>query len=500
MDNKYFKTNWVTQYDAKMTFAGILLKHFDAIAAKNRWGSETKAQYARNYEDNLLPRLQGRAMSEYTAEDFEQVIYSLSTEKSYKHSTLQHYRRLIKHVIAFGVQYEGLTDPLWGMYFSEILVPKDVVQREDITLPRSLDPVMIWKIASMIYATALDSGARAGLALMLESGLRPKEAAAVTYNDFTSPAQGENIPKVFIHNSTIGQSRNLRAGVKTDNGYRPAIISDTLASLLDEKKKRTENLTTQKTIASAPCSSDIGRLPIVHDKNNPSRHCSSSQLTVEFRNILAQTGYDQREFQLLQNVVNSQDFLEEIRRITPKELGFADERDPSAYACRRHYNTDMHILGMSPEDRQFCMGHKIENPSVKRSDYANEDLLRRVAKLLAMRPYTNPSVLDCKTITSDYYEGDVGYNQNFAIPNRKGTMIIEFFGYDLLDPGKISVIATEGTFISGRVYTQPLNAPVGQSPNVLYDYLELHRRAREQAQTEQDGGLENKTDPQPQNK
>ena len=492
MDNKYFKNNWLTQYDAKITFPGILLKHFDAIAAKNKWGSETKTQYAKNYEDNLLPRLQERAMSEYTAEDFEQVIYTLSVEKSYKHSTLQHYRRLIKHVIAFGVQYEGITDPLWGMYFCEILAPKDVAQREELTLPRSLDPVMIWKMVSMIYATALDSGARAGLALMLESGLRPKEAAATTYGDLRSHQHGETFPKVYVHNSTIGTSHNLRTGVKTENGYRVAMISDTLASLLEEKQAYTENLITQDNTASAPCSADISRLPIVHDTSNPFCHCSSSQLTVEFRNILAQTGYNQREYQLLQNIVNSPDFMDAIKRVTPVELGFTAERDPSAYACRRHYNTDMHILGMSPEDRQFCMGHKIENPSVKRSDYANEDLLRRVAKLLAMRPYTNPSVLDRKTITSDCYEGDVGYNQNFAIPNRKGTLIIEFFGYDLLDPGKISVTAPEGTFISGRVYTQPLNAPVVQSPNVLYDYLEMHRRAREQAQAEQDSELEKK--------
>lgn len=120
----------------------------------------------------------------------------------------------------------------------------------------------------------------------------------------------------------------------------------------------------------------------------------------------------------------------------------------------------MHILGVIPEGRQFGMGHKIENPKVKRSDYRNEDLLGQLAKQLNMRPYINPPVLDKKTINTSCYESDNVYNQDFGIPNKKGTLVIELTGYDLLSPGTITVKAPDGTVISGKVYTEQLESPM----------------------------------------
>lgn len=500
MTNPYFKYDWAILYNLGITFAGVLLKHYDEIAQKNRWGRETKTQYAKNYEDNLLPRLQDRPLAEYTAEDFEQVICAISAEKHYKYSTLQHYRRLINHVIAFAVQYEGLIDPLWGMYFSEVLTPKEVAQREDLTLPRSLDPVMVWKMADIIYQSVLSSGEQAGLALLLEAGLRLKEAAGVTFGDLFCETDCNAIPQVFIHNSTKGQTHDLRDGVKTDNGYRTAIISENLALLLIAKQQHAQEILSKKCADTPLGIADIRRMPMVSDKNDLFRHCASPQLTVAFRKLLAKIGYDEKDFLLLQNIVNSQEFTEAVKRVTPKNLGFAEERDPSAYACRRNYNTEMHILGMPPESRQFCMGHKIESSNIQRSDYRNEDLLKQISQLLSMRPYINPSVLDRQTVQTSCYEGKAALNQNFEIPNKKGRLVIEFTGYDLLDPGKISVTFPNGTVVRGRAYTQPLDAPVRPSPDVLYDYLQTHRRARDQAFAAQADEPEGKIAPHPKNK
>ena len=488
--NNYFEYDWAVQCNGQITFAGVLLKHYDAIAKKYHWGIGTKESYAKDYENNILPRLKDHPLSEYTAEDFERVIYDISSEKHYKYSTLQHYRRLIKRVITFAIIKEGLTDPLWGVYYDEVLTPKDVAQREETILPRSLDPVMIWKMAKIIYKAVLASGEQTGLAFLLENGLRLKEAAGATYGDFYSYKNGETIPKVFIHNSTSGQTHNLRDGVKTDNGFRTAIISHMLTLLLEEKQKRTEEMISKENADATHGVTDISRVPMVHDKNDIFRHCASPQLTAAFRKLFTQVGYNEKDFLLLQNIVNSQEFAEAVKRVTTKELGFAEEKDPSAYALRRHFNTEMHILGVMPEDRQFGMGHKIENPKVKRSDYRNEDLLGRLAKQLNMRPYINPSVLDNKTIKTSCYESDNVFNQDFEIPNKKGTLVIELTGYDLLSPGTITVKAPDGTVISGKVYVEQLESPMEQSPNVIYDYLETHRRARDQAQAEEEAAGE----------
>ena len=501
MDNNYFKLPWTTHLNTQITFAGVAIKYFDEFAKKNKWGEITKAQYAKNYEDNLFPRLQEHALSEYTAEDFEQIIQNLSTEKCYKYSTLQHYRRLVKHVIAFAVQNEGLANPLWGVYFDELLVPKDVAHREKTTLPRSLDPVMILKISRIIYASLLESGVRTGLALEMECGLRPKEAAATTYGDLRSYKDGESIPQVFIHNSTIDQTHDLRDGVKTDNGYRTAIISDILASSLEEKKENTKKLIYPNSAASDQGITDISRAPMVYEQKNSFRHCSSTQLSAEFRKLLAQVGYDPKEYLLLQNIVNSQDFIEAVKRVTPKELGFAEERDPSSYSLRRQLNTEMHILGMIPEDRQFTMGHNIENPDVKRSDYRNEDLLSRIAQRLNMRPYVNPSVLNRKTLKTCCYKNDNINYQDFELPNRKGTLVIDLICFDLLNPGEITLTFPDSTCISGKIYTESAEPLIGHSPNVIYDYLELHRRARDRVQAEEEAKKkeEEKKDLKPKN-
>lgn len=484
----YFEYEWAVQCNGQITFAGVLLKYYDEIAARHHWSDGTKESYAKDYENNILPRLQDRPLAEYTAEDYKQLIYDLSEEKHYKSGTLQHYWHLLKCVTACAVKNEGVQDPFWGVYAGEKCTPKDVAQREDTTIPRSLDPTMVWKMAELMYDAVLESGEQTGLAFMMEDGLRPKEAAGITYGDFRSFEDGETIPKLYIHNSTVGQTHNIRDGLKTDNGYRVAIISKRLEELLVKKRGGTE-----ATLASADPTSgitDISRMPIVHDKNNLFRHCASTQLSTEFRKLFAQVGYSEKNFLLLQNIVDSLEFKAAVKRVTPKELGFAEERDPSAYGWRRNTNTDMHILGVKPEGRKYGMGHDIENTDVKRSDYRNEDLLNQIAKLMNMRPYVNPSVLDRKIIKTSCYEDDNICDQTFEIPNKKGTLIIEFTGYDLLTPGTISLKIPDDTIISGKIYTQPLETPLEQSPSVIYDYLETYRRARDQVRAEKEAAMQ----------
>lgn len=491
--NNYFEYDWAVQCNGQITFAGVLLKYFDAIAKKHHWKVVIK-RYVEDYEKHILPRLQDRPMSEYIAEDYKQLISDLRDEKHYKNTHLQHYWHLIKCVTDFAVQNEGLMDPFWGVHTGEVLTSKNVEQREETVLPRLLHPVMVWKMAEIIYKSVPESGEKTGLAFLMEDGLRLKETAGTTYGDFYSYKDGEVIPKVYIHNSTIGQTRDLRDGLKTDNGYRTAIISNKLALMLEEKQKRTEEILSQENIDATQGITDIGRVPMVHDKNDLFRHCASPQLTAEFRKLFAQVGYSEKDYLLLQNIVNSQEFAEAVKRVTPRELGFAEERDPSAYGWRRHWNTEMHILGVAPEDRQFGMGHRIENPDVKRSDYRNEDLLGRLEQKMNLRPYVNPAVLDQKTIETSCYESGNAFNQAFALPNKKGKLVIEFTAYDLLAPGTLSMTIPDGTIVSGRVYTQPLEAPIDQSPNVIYDYLETYRRARDQVQAEEESAGELKNE------
>lgn len=185
--------------------------------------------------------------------------------------------------------------------------------------------------------TSIENGI-ASQVLLMESGLRLKESSATTYGDFRSFKDDETIPKVFIHNSTIGQTHNIRDGLKTDSGYRVAIISNKLALLLEEKQKCTEAMICRENTDVTHGITDIYRVPMVHDKNDTFRHCASPQLTAAFRKLFTQVGYNEKNYLLLLNIINSEEFAEAVKRVTPKELGFAEEKDPSAYALRRHFN------------------------------------------------------------------------------------------------------------------------------------------------------------------
>lgn len=60
----------------------------------------------------------------------------------------------------------------------------------------------------------------------------------------------------------------------------------------------------------------------------------------------------------------------------------------------------------------------------------------------------------------------------------------------MLTPGAISIKAPDGTVISGKVYTQPLETPLEQSPSVIYDYLETYRRAQDEVRAEKEAEVE----------
>ena len=55
--NNYFEQDWPAQCRKQITFAGVLLKYYDAIAQEHRWGTGTRGSYAKDYEKNILPSL-----------------------------------------------------------------------------------------------------------------------------------------------------------------------------------------------------------------------------------------------------------------------------------------------------------------------------------------------------------------------------------------------------------------------------------------------------------
>lgn len=92
-----------------LTFYGVIKNYPENTFA--RWLKErTRKEYARYLNKVILPNMENhnsKSISEYTYDDFEQVIERIGAKYNYSDSTLQTFRRIIYQVVhvasAFGL-------------------------------------------------------------------------------------------------------------------------------------------------------------------------------------------------------------------------------------------------------------------------------------------------------------------------------------------------------------------------------------------------------------
>lgn len=476
---------WNVQIDGKLTFFGVLDKYFDQIGDKYHLCSKTRISYACEYERHIIPRVNDRPLESFTAEEFEQIIFDINGEgKGFAKTTLQHYRLLIFRVVKMAVQEEKMNDPFWGVDFEEILNPEQVERKEKKTLPKSLTPLQMCAISESIYGTAFVSGRRAGLMSMLESGVRPKEAAGTSFGDVREMTWLNGCSTIAIHSSTIAQGNKRNNRPKTINGYRTVVIGPRATDVI---RKLAEDV--QKHISAGEITADtpdglttLDVLPIAGNKDDPSIPCSSPDLTKEFRHLLRDVGYDKEDYQAAQRIAESDEFRKAERKATPSELGFAIEKDPTAYILRRQYCTDLHIVGCCQEEIQYAMGHRIDNAAIDRRDFRNEDKITSLAEKVVKRPFVNRDVLNRKetTMSGNYYHNKDFHSETIRIPCRKGKIMIRIRSHEPLTASSISIDLPKSMKAECCYYQTKNLAPQRKEVNVLNDYYETYRKVYEE--------------------
>lgn len=483
------KSKWTVMIDNKLTFFGVLDKYFDELADEYDLSEGTSYNYSGDYERHILPQLQNRPLEAYTAEDFEAVIVNIaSSGKGCAESTLQKYRMHIKRVIEMAVQHEGMRDPLWGIAYEEILKPKHVQQREHRTLPKSFTARQQCAIGEAIYESAVEFGDRIGLMLSHEAGLRPKEGAGATFGDLQ---ERDDHGVLAIHTSTQGQGNKRHGKLKTKNGYRIAVLGSRATSIIANRK---DEICRLLEIENSDAET-IMTLPIAGRKDNPFQPHSSIQLSKAYRSVLRDIGYDAEDFLAATRVVESEEYADAVRKVTPSELGFADEKNPTMYIQRRQYCTDMHIIGCTAEQIQYAMGHRIENNAVDRRDYRNEDRLSELAAKLNERPSTNRAVLipQCHTVSGSKYRNDDFIDERIRLPICKGKIIIRISSHEALTPACMSISVPQNVrAIRCKYYEQEDSSPQNREVNVLNDYYADFRKAYQELDEKRESECENR--------
>lgn len=474
--------NWITQYDKKPTFFGILNKYFDQIGKKYRLSPGTMLAYAKEYERHILPKLNARPLESYTAEEFEQVLADIySNGTGCARSTLQHYRQLIARVVEAAVQEEGMKDPLWGVTFAEITTPKQVEKQERRMLPKSLTPIQQCAIGEEIYTHADCSGEMRGLMLTFETGTRLKESAGASIGDYQKPTPKRNVACLAIHTTTVNQGHSRHDKPKTGNGYRIGVIGPRATEVIRNKIEKIRHTIDSGEIILDPNSTTpmFEAIPIANSTKSLLIPCASPQLTQKFRHVLRDAGYADDDYLAAQRIAESEEFAEAEKRVTPGDLGFAQEKDPTAYILRRQFCTDTHIVGCTAEERQYAMGHKIENPAVDRRDFRNDDMLHSLADKLNKRPATNKDVLLPKETIMDGQSliNKDFHNESIRIPAKKGKLIIRITSYEPLTPVTAEIRIPGELKATCKYHQQSSSATQRREVNVLNDYYNEFRRA-----------------------
>lgn len=469
------------QINGKLTFYGVLDKYFEQIGDRYHLCTKTRISYAGEYERYILPRVNDRPLENYSAEDFEQIIHDINNEgKGFAKTTLQHYRLLITRVIDVAVQEEHMKNPLWGVDFDETLTPEQIEKREKKTLPKSLAPIQISAISEEIYHSACESGRRIGLMSMLESGARPKEVTGASYGDVKKMRLLDSCSTMAIHSSTIKQSRKRKNKLKTKNGYRTAILGPRATNIIKQKKLALNNIDVLQVESDIPDGLEITDiLPLACGNEDPSVPCASPDMTKEFRHLLRDVNYGEEDYIAAQRIAESDEFQEAEKLATPTELGFAIEKDPTSYITRRHFCTDLHIVGCSPDEIQYAMGHKIENTAIDRRDFRNEDRITALAEKMLKRPFVNKEVLEQKEIImngTNYCNEDF-YNEIIKLPIRKGRVRIRVSSHEPLTSTSVTIVIPENINAKCYYYQARSQEKQRKEVNVLNDYYDSYRKA-----------------------
>lgn len=475
---------WNIQINGKLTFYGVLDKYYEQIGDRYHLCTKTRISYACEYERHILPRVNDRPLESFTAEDFEQIITDINEEgRGFAKTTLQHYRLLITRVIYAAVNEENMKDPLWGVDFEEVLTPDQVAKKEKKTLPKSLTPLQICAISEQIYNTAFSSGRRTGLMNMLESGARPKEATGASYGDVKKMRLLDSCSTMAIHSSTIKQSRKRKNKLKTKNGYRTAILGPRATNIIKQKKLALNNIDVLQVASDIPDGLEITEiLPLACGNEDPSVPCASPDMTKEFRHLLRDVNYGEEDYIAAQRIAESDEFQEAEKLATPTELGFAIEKEPTAYILRRQFCTDLHIVGCTQDEIEYAMGHKIENTAIDRRDFRNEDRITALAEKMIKRPFVSKEVLNQKEMVMSEmsYKNSDFYNETIRVPIRKGKLRIRISSHEPLDKASITIILPENLSSKCCYYQSQRSAPQRREVNVLNDYYDSYRKAYEE--------------------
>ena len=350
-------------------------EYFEEINAGNL--KETNDAYVKNYNERICPFVKPNipidAYDEDTVADLIEAVFYQSgySEVSFE-SRLDH---LICDVVRMHCLKTGLDDPTlrYDFKYSEDIGKEVALAR----VQKSFSD----KEASLFAKALLTNpeslpGQEFGLIACDYAGARNNEAAGLSFRDFYPMKSYPNEYVLRLGALTTNKNRNtLKVSGKTYNAPRIVPVLDVVAEAILKRIKYLESVLTFPIENEDGIFTSVYDLPFACRGNKYTKRCSSNDLSVAANELfLNKLGFTQ----------NRLAGIAELMYRDPER--FVEEKSATCYTCRRDFATELSIAFFSRKDSmsyiQYIMGHKIEDSSIKRNDFTDEDYLHEIKEVL----------------------------------------------------------------------------------------------------------------------
>ena len=463
-------------YDSSLTFAGVLRAYFEEIEAdtgKNvgisqNWHAQSTIENdVSDYNNRILPALDKLGivdlpLAEYTKDDFDAYM-SVVDQWDYKDSTKAHYRHLFKVVYDAGVTHDLYPDMLFLDNTTDDSVSEEAKSAALFRIRKSFSKDEVLKLLK--WAMGLDpvmaAGEDIGLLNMFFHAPRGNESCGVNYGNIHELSGYEHINIMDISESTEINSNETKASGKTSNSPRFIPILPFFYDFLMKRKAAIQAKIESGEIILPPDIKGIAEVPIVCKGTNYTERVGSKALTIAGRKLFEKIGIGKSELAQLYKILME----EEFRSL---EL---DEREPTTYLFRRNAATNYYLLGYTLPEIQYLIGHEIDDPNIKRGDFADPDKLNSLGVRMLDHPfnallgYTNDKTAKIKD-DNCFFEEELLEEVSVEISTEEDEAVY-LLEVKMREPGQLASIdlhSDGGSFISG--YIQGYKAPADRTVDV----------------------------------
>lgn len=473
----------------ELTFTDVLNKYLPEIAKRWKSWENTLIPYSNDYAKTIIPaikkvmkKLQEEHPEVYNAEDMplplskcsSETFYSVIDEirKSsniiYSKERMDHFLYLCERVVEVASNHNICPNFLYGTRPGRES-PKKKDDEGKTLLPKSLSPLMN---AIIFYALTVCPermpGEWAGLLLMFSFGLRNTESVSVCYEDLDDIRSGINILLIYS-SAEASRSTKKKTGSKTKNAFRGIVIVGEIIKALNRRRNSIEDKVQEEHPEWTPekVKKTVDTYPIACKGKDYSTAISPAQLTDAGRDFFSRIkcdDFNEDDFYLANCASFDKDYME--------SSGF-DYKDPTAYLFRREFGSTLKILGFTKEEREFLMGHLIEEGEFSLNDFLNSPRIYVLEKKMKQRPLFNTisrTITDVCSRRTPYGAPSVP-NEVYHIANNPDGSSQILINISANEPGDTFRTKTKAkTSMRNAHFLNPNNH---EQPNILVPYQKV---------------------------